>query len=74
MCPEGQVNFFLLFIFLTLINKILTFPRQVKDGALYKPDQEWVQCNKCRKWRMLDPGFDTKSLPVEWYSHLYSVY
>ncbi|KAH9710467.1 hypothetical protein KPL71_019476 [Citrus sinensis] len=42
----------------------------VKDGALYKPDQEWVQCNKCRKWRMLDPGFDTKSLPVEWFCYM----
>ncbi|XAR73660.1 hypothetical protein NMG60_11007701 [Bertholletia excelsa] len=45
---------------------------EVKKGsALYKPDHEWVQCNKCRKWRMLVSGFDTKQLPQEWFCYMY---
>jgi len=39
---------------------------QKKGGSLYKPDHEWVQCDKCRKWRMLSSGFDVKTLPEEW--------
>ncbi|MCL7045698.1 hypothetical protein MKW94_021723, partial [Papaver nudicaule] len=43
-------------------------PVQVKNNvsAKYKPDREWVQCDKCRKWRALDLGFDTDTLPQTW--------
>ncbi|KAM7260544.1 hypothetical protein ACFE04_011217 [Oxalis oulophora] len=41
-----------------------------KTNALYKPDHEWVQCDKCRKWRMLPPGFDSKTLPQEWFCYM----
>ncbi|XP_030495618.2 uncharacterized protein LOC115711423 isoform X2 [Cannabis sativa] len=41
-----------------------------KNGILYKPDQEWVQCDKCRKWRMLDFEFDSNNLPPEWFCHM----
>ncbi|CAI9110432.1 OLC1v1010448C1 [Oldenlandia corymbosa var. corymbosa] len=44
------------------VNKI----QLVKDGAFLKADREWVQCDKCRKWRMLPAGFDSSSLPIEW--------
>ncbi|PON44822.1 Zinc finger, CW-type [Parasponia andersonii] len=37
-----------------------------RRNDLYKPDQEWVQCDKCRKWRMLSCDFDSKNLPLEW--------
>lgn len=41
-----------------------------KGGSLYKPDHEWVQCDKCRKWRMLSAGFDVKTLPEEWFCYM----
>lgn len=41
-----------------------------KGGLRHKPDHEWVQCNKCRKWRMLHPDFDCKTLPLEWFCYM----
>ncbi|KAJ7944023.1 CW-type zinc finger protein [Quillaja saponaria] len=41
-----------------------------KYNCLYKPDQEWVQCDKCRKWRMLSSGFDSTTLPMEWFCYM----
>ncbi|KAK4434280.1 MORC family CW-type zinc finger protein 3 [Sesamum alatum] len=38
-----------------------------KGNVKYKPDHEWVQCDKCRKWRMLSSDFDSKTLPLEWF-------
>ncbi|XP_046902619.1 MORC family CW-type zinc finger protein 3a isoform X2 [Hypomesus transpacificus] len=32
-----------------------------------RPDQNWVQCNKCLKWRKLPDGIDCDRLPDEWY-------
>ncbi|GFQ01174.1 morc family cw-type zinc finger protein 4 [Phtheirospermum japonicum] len=44
---------------------------QVKKGnSLCKPDHEWVQCDKCRKWRMLIGEFDIKKLPMEWFCYM----
>ncbi|XP_020590247.1 MORC family CW-type zinc finger protein 2-like isoform X2 [Phalaenopsis equestris] len=36
----------------------------------FKPDHEWVQCDKCRKWRMLSAGFNIKSLPLQWFCYM----
>nr|XP_048334651.1 MORC family CW-type zinc finger protein 3-like isoform X5 [Ziziphus jujuba var. spinosa] len=41
-----------------------------KSNSLYKPDQEWVQCDKCRKWRMLSSNWDSKNLPLEWFCYM----
>uniref|UniRef100_A0A0D9WS76 CW-type domain-containing protein n=1 Tax=Leersia perrieri TaxID=77586 RepID=A0A0D9WS76_9ORYZ len=41
-----------------------------KGGERYKADHEWVQCYSCRKWRTLNAGFDTKSLPDEWFCYM----
>ncbi|KAF7829080.1 MORC family CW-type zinc finger protein 4-like isoform X1 [Senna tora] len=41
-----------------------------KDNCLYKPDLEWVQCDKCRKWRMLPPDFDARMLPPQWFCYM----
>ncbi|KAL6603819.1 hypothetical protein ACP70R_044180 [Stipagrostis hirtigluma subsp. patula] len=41
-----------------------------KVDESYKPDQDWVQCYKCRKWRMLNAGFDTETLPDEWFCYM----
>uniref|UniRef100_A0A0E0LDL2 CW-type domain-containing protein n=1 Tax=Oryza punctata TaxID=4537 RepID=A0A0E0LDL2_ORYPU len=41
-----------------------------KGGERYKADHEWVQCYSCRKWRILNAGFDTKSLPDEWFCYM----
>ncbi|KAH9302356.1 hypothetical protein KI387_013939, partial [Taxus chinensis] len=41
---------------------------ELRDNSKgYKPDYEWVQCNKCRKWRILDPNFNAENLPAEWF-------
>ncbi|PWA84033.1 protein microrchidia 7 [Artemisia annua] len=40
------------------------------SGSLIRPDHEWAQCNMCRKWRMLDPKFDSKTLPIEWFCYM----
>ena len=34
-----------------------------KDG----PKQEWVQCEKCEKWRRLPPRISAEDLPDVWY-------
>ncbi|PIN21092.1 hypothetical protein CDL12_06216 [Handroanthus impetiginosus] len=41
-----------------------------KGNAQYKPDHEWVLCDKCRKWRKLSSGFDSKTLPLEWFCYM----
>lgn len=40
---------------------------QRKVGERYKPDNDWVQCNGCRKWRMLNANFNPDTLPEEWF-------
>ncbi|KAK3223016.1 hypothetical protein Dsin_010041 [Dipteronia sinensis] len=46
-------------------------PVELKKGNdRCKPDQEWVQCNKCRKWRMLSSDFEPKTLPLEWFCYM----
>ncbi|XP_031474127.1 uncharacterized protein LOC116246399 isoform X2 [Nymphaea colorata] len=42
----------------------------VKANATYEPDYEWVQCNKCLKWRRLDSNFESKSLPDSWFCNM----
>ncbi|PIA25673.1 hypothetical protein AQUCO_10900014v1 [Aquilegia coerulea] len=44
--------------------------RVKKCNASYKPDDEWVQCDKCRKWRILSSGYDSKNLPLEWFCYM----
>ncbi|KAG9137004.1 hypothetical protein Leryth_013841 [Lithospermum erythrorhizon] len=39
-----------------------------KGNAGYKPDHDWVQCDKCRKWRMLSSGFVVEA--VEWFCYM----
>ncbi|XP_071712979.1 uncharacterized protein [Rutidosis leptorrhynchoides] len=41
-----------------------------KGGPRYQPDRDWVQCDKCRKWRLLPSEFDIKTLPKEWFCYL----
>ncbi|CDP01756.1 unnamed protein product [Coffea canephora] len=41
-----------------------------KGGPLHKPDHEWVQCDKCRKWRRLSAGFNSKTLPPDWFCYM----
>ncbi|XP_021714078.1 MORC family CW-type zinc finger protein 3-like isoform X2 [Chenopodium quinoa] len=46
-------------------------PVQLKKGhARYKPDNNWVQCDKCRKWRLLDADFDSMNLPKDWFCYM----
>ncbi|KAJ1403826.1 Zinc finger, CW-type, partial [Sesbania bispinosa] len=41
-----------------------------KDNCVYKPDCEWVQCDKCRKWRILPLDFDSRNLPTQWFCYM----
>ncbi|XP_016201338.1 MORC family CW-type zinc finger protein 3 isoform X3 [Arachis ipaensis] len=41
-----------------------------KDNRIYKPDSEWVQCDKCRKWRMLPHNYDVEKLPMQWFCYM----
>ncbi|MED6174651.1 hypothetical protein PIB30_071080 [Stylosanthes scabra] len=41
-----------------------------KENNIYKPDCEWVQCDKCRKWRMLPHNYDIRKLPVQWFCYM----
>ncbi|XP_051564447.1 MORC family CW-type zinc finger protein 3a isoform X2 [Myxocyprinus asiaticus] len=34
------------------------------------PDQNWVQCDGCLKWRKLPDGIDTCKLPEKWFCRL----
>ncbi|XP_032886489.1 MORC family CW-type zinc finger protein 4-like isoform X2 [Amblyraja radiata] len=34
------------------------------------PDQAWVQCETCMKWRKLPPDVDPESLPENWYCNM----
>ncbi|XP_076857737.1 MORC family CW-type zinc finger protein 3-like [Brachyhypopomus gauderio] len=40
----------------------LTIPKE--------PDQNWVQCDDCQKWRKLPDGIDTKKLPSKWFCRM----
>ncbi|VFQ75528.1 unnamed protein product [Cuscuta campestris] len=42
-----------------------------RSNRYYKPDNDWVQCDKCRKWRMLPPAFDARLLPLDWFCFMY---
>lgn len=44
---------------------------QDKQNCVFKPDHEWVQCDKCRKWRILPSDFDSRKLFVQWYVKRY---
>ncbi|KAJ8352472.1 hypothetical protein SKAU_G00239480 [Synaphobranchus kaupii] len=33
------------------------------------PDQNWIQCDSCQKWRKLPDGIDASKLPKEWSCH-----
>lgn len=30
---------------------------------------EWIQCEECRKWRILPPGMNPDDLPDKWFCH-----
>ncbi|RXM35737.1 MORC family CW-type zinc finger protein 3 [Acipenser ruthenus] len=35
-----------------------------------RPDQNWVQCDSCLKWRKLPDGIDPDRLPEKWYCQM----
>ncbi|XP_020103048.1 MORC family CW-type zinc finger protein 4-like isoform X2 [Ananas comosus] len=41
-----------------------------KGNERYMPDHEWVQCSKCRKWRILTKSFNSDNLPLEWFCYM----
>mmetsp|Transcript_41804 Transcript_41804/g.75269 ORF Transcript_41804/g.75269 Transcript_41804/m.75269 type:complete len:1351 (-) Transcript_41804:454-4506(-) len=38
-----------------------------KGGGKDEPKQEWVQCEKCEKWRRLPPRISAEDLPDVWF-------
>ncbi|XP_028848034.1 MORC family CW-type zinc finger protein 3-like isoform X1 [Denticeps clupeoides] len=35
-----------------------------------QPDQNWIQCDECLKWRKLPVGINIKQLPENWFCHM----
>ncbi|XP_066542778.1 MORC family CW-type zinc finger protein 3-like isoform X2 [Hoplias malabaricus] len=40
------------------------------EDIVKRPDQNWVQCDACQKWRKLPDGIDHDKLPEKWFCHL----
>ncbi|XP_029386159.1 MORC family CW-type zinc finger protein 3a isoform X1 [Echeneis naucrates] len=36
------------------------------EDIMKRPDQNWVQCDECLKWRKLPDGIDYRKLPDKW--------
>ncbi|KAL5652262.1 hypothetical protein ACJX0J_037720, partial [Zea mays] len=41
-----------------------------KGDEHHNTDSDWVQCYSCRKWRMLNAGFNVDNLPEEWFCYM----
>ncbi|KAK2839889.1 hypothetical protein Q5P01_013629 [Channa striata] len=37
------------------------------EEIMKRPDQNWVQCDDCLRWRKLPDGIDTHRLPEKWF-------
>ncbi|XP_018613072.1 MORC family CW-type zinc finger protein 3-like isoform X4 [Scleropages formosus] len=48
-------------------NPTCTIP--IEDTTKF-PDQTWVQCDKCLKWRRLPDGINYRGLPEQWFCHM----
>uniref|UniRef100_A0A3B3D9T4 MORC family CW-type zinc finger 3a n=1 Tax=Oryzias melastigma TaxID=30732 RepID=A0A3B3D9T4_ORYME len=40
------------------------------EDTIKRPDQNWVQCDGCLKWRKLPDGIDCSKLPTEWFCRM----
>ncbi|XP_030622896.1 MORC family CW-type zinc finger protein 3-like [Chanos chanos] len=40
------------------------------EDMVESPDQNWVQCDDCMKWRKIPDGFDCDLLPRKWFCHM----
>uniref|UniRef100_A0A8D3B7C6 MORC family CW-type zinc finger 3a n=1 Tax=Scophthalmus maximus TaxID=52904 RepID=A0A8D3B7C6_SCOMX len=40
------------------------------EDTTKRPDQNWVQCNDCMRWRKLPDGIDCSKLPDRWFCHM----
>ncbi|XP_060716967.1 MORC family CW-type zinc finger protein 3b isoform X1 [Tachysurus vachellii] len=40
------------------------------EDTIKVPDQVWVQCDSCLKWRRLPDGFDCSRLPEKWFCNM----
>ncbi|XP_046701192.1 MORC family CW-type zinc finger protein 3-like isoform X2 [Silurus meridionalis] len=42
------------------------------EDTVKRPDQNWVQCDDCMKWRKLPDGIVPEMLPEKWFCHMNS--
>ncbi|KAL4657007.1 MORC family CW-type zinc finger protein 3-like isoform X1 [Arapaima gigas] len=40
------------------------------EDTMKRPDQNWVQCDDCLKWRKLPDGISCDLLPEKWFCHM----
>ncbi|XP_047456974.1 MORC family CW-type zinc finger protein 3-like isoform X2 [Mugil cephalus] len=40
------------------------------EDTMNRPDQNWVQCDQCLKWRKLPDGIDNSKLPEKWFCRM----
>ncbi|XP_054643460.1 MORC family CW-type zinc finger protein 3a isoform X2 [Dunckerocampus dactyliophorus] len=45
-------------------------PGSSVEDICKRPDQTWVQCDSCQKWRKLPDGIDCSRLPDNWFCHM----
>nr|XP_057937266.1 MORC family CW-type zinc finger protein 3a [Doryrhamphus excisus] len=45
-------------------------PGSSVEDICKRPDQTWVQCDSCQKWRKLPDGIDCSRLPDSWFCHM----
>ncbi|XP_060785437.1 MORC family CW-type zinc finger protein 3-like [Neoarius graeffei] len=53
------------------LQKNLKCTERVED-LVKEPDQTWVQCDDCQKWRKLPDGIHSKQLPDNWFCRMNS--
>ncbi|KAF5903095.1 MORC family CW-type zinc finger protein 3-like, partial [Clarias magur] len=40
------------------------------EDCVKQPDQQWVQCDDCLKWRKLPDSIVSETLPIKWLCHM----
>lgn len=56
------------------VHSALQILRLSAGSCRYRPDQIWVQCEECLKWRRLPDRTDLTSFPEQWFCHLHPLH
>ncbi|DAZ99104.1 TPA: hypothetical protein N0F65_008409 [Lagenidium giganteum] len=45
-------------------------PEEVEEEEEDEEEAKWVQCDECKKWRLVPRQLDLNSMPERWYCHM----